>query len=138
MNANEVINKLQGLIDNAKKQGHIIVRIEDIEDAFPELVESEDEKVRKALIEYFNEQCDMSNWNGIYGYQVVSWLEKQGKQKPVPDWMPKFLDELRLKKNNFDWDEDKDIEGRILAIIKWMNPNYFNGKMRKYEITHKH
>ena len=37
----------------------------------------DDEKIRKALIEYFNEQCDMSDWNGVYGYQVVAWLEKQ-------------------------------------------------------------
>jgi polyhydroxyalkanoate synthesis regulator phasin len=54
--------------------------------------------------------------------------EKQGEQKHVPYWMPKFLDELRSKKNYFDWDEHKDIEGGILAIIKWMNPNYFNEK----------
>lgn len=50
------------------------------------------------------------------------------EQKPVPAWMPKFLDELRSKKNYFDWDEHKDIEGQILAVINWMNPNYFNEK----------
>lgn len=50
----------------------------------------EDEKVRKALIEYFNEQCDMSDWNGIYGYQVVAWLEKQGEQKTDDKTEPKF------------------------------------------------
>lgn len=44
---------------------------------FPELAESEDEKIRKSLIEYFGEQCDMSDWNGVYGYQVLAWLEKQ-------------------------------------------------------------
>lgn len=71
---------------------------------------------------------------GITQYQIDNWLkkyvdvEKQGGQKPVSDWMPKFLDELRSKKNYFDWDEHKDIEGRILAIIKWMSPNYFNEK----------
>ena len=57
---------------------------------FPELEESEDEKIRKALIEYFNEQCDMSDWNGVYGYQVVAWLEKQGEQKLVDKVEPKF------------------------------------------------
>lgn len=61
----------------------------------------------------------------IIGDKVVI---KKGEQKPVPDWMPKFLDELRSKKNYFDWDEHKDIEGGILAIINWMNPNYFNEK----------
>ena len=47
---------------------------------FSEFEESKDERIRKALIEYFNEQCDMSDWNGVYGYQVVSWLEKQGQK----------------------------------------------------------
>ena len=56
-----------------------------LEDAFPELKESEDERIRKTLIEYFNEQCDMSDWNGVYGYQVVAWLEKQGNNQ---NWKP--------------------------------------------------
>lgn len=42
--------------------------------------ESEDEGIRKALIEYFGEQYAMSDWNGVYGYQVLAWLEKQGKK----------------------------------------------------------
>lgn len=57
--------------------------IEDLEGIFPELKESGDEKIRKALIEYFNEQCDMSDWNGVYGYQVVAWLEKQKSVKEI-------------------------------------------------------
>lgn len=61
-------------------------------------------------------------------FKKQTWLEKKGEQKSVPTWMPTFLDELRSKKNYFDWDEHKDIEGKILAIIRWMNPNYFNGK----------
>lgn len=62
---------------------------------------------------------------------------KKVEQKPVPDWMPKFLDELRSKKNYFDWDEHKEIEGEILAIIKWMNPNYFNGKDSEQKVEPK-
>ena len=61
-------------------------------------------------------------------FPYVELLEKRGEQNLVPDWMPKFLDELRSKKNYFDWNEHKDIEGGILAIINWLNPNYFNGK----------
>ena len=52
----------------------------------------------------------------------------QKEQKPTPDWMPKFLDELRSKKNYFDWDGHRDIEGHILAIINWIDPNYFDRK----------
>ena len=33
----DFLDRMQGLLDNAKKQGHIIVRVEDLENAFPEL-----------------------------------------------------------------------------------------------------
>ena len=56
---------------------------------------------------------------------------EQKEQKPTPDWMPKFLDELRSKKNYFDLDEHRDIEGHILAIINWIAPNYFKEKEQK-------
>ena len=101
---------------------------EDLQDIFPELKESEDERIRKELIAHFKTNSVSESWSGLNVKKVIAWLEKQGEQKLVPDWMPKFLDELRSKKNYFDWCEHKDIEGDILAIIKWLNPNYFNGK----------
>lgn len=58
-------------------------------------------------------------------------LDLQKEPKPTPDWMPKFLDELRSKKNYFDWDEHRDIEGHILAIINWIDPNYFDRKEKE-------
>lgn len=95
---------------------------------FPELAESEDEKIKQELIEYHKIQAFLDGKPNNKHVKFVAWLEKQGEQKSVPTWMPTFLDELRSKKNYFDWDEHKDIEGKILAIIRWMNPNYFNGK----------
>ena len=68
----EALERARKCLD--EKQDRCFVRPDVI---FPELKESEDERIRKALIEYFNEQCDMSDWNGVYGYQVVAWLEKQ-------------------------------------------------------------
>lgn len=61
-----------------------------MEEIFPELKEPNDERIRKALIEYFGEQCDMSDWNGVYGYQVLAWLEKQGHMlspDKVVEWL---------------------------------------------------
>ena len=52
---------------------------------FPELAESDDERIRKSLIDFFGEQCDMSDVNGVYAYEVVAWLEKQKEQKPVDE-----------------------------------------------------
>lgn len=52
---------------------------------FPELAESEDEKIMEALLEYFGEQCDMSDVNGFYAYEIYDWLKKQKEQKPIED-----------------------------------------------------
>jgi len=49
---------------------------------FPELKESEDEKIRKSLIDLIK---GIDSWNyflGISREQMISWLEKQGEQKP--------------------------------------------------------
>lgn len=64
-----------------------------IETIFPELKESEDEKIRKALIRYFtlsdehayNEAC------GVSYRDIVAWLEKQGEQKPTDNEMKELL-----------------------------------------------
>ena len=54
--------------------------IEQLKSIFPELKDSEDERIRKSLIDFFGEQCDMSDVNGVYAYEVVAWLEKQKEQ----------------------------------------------------------
>lgn len=56
-----------------------------LEEVFPELKKSKDERIRKALIEHFR-------WNAqqILNYldnkEVLAWLEKQGESKKVPLW----------------------------------------------------
>lgn len=64
---------------------------------FPELKEkeSEDEKIRKHLINYFKHKMDdtLEYWEGIAKEDALAWLEKQGEQKPVVDTkviIPKF------------------------------------------------
>ena len=55
----------------------------------PELKESEDEKIRKDLIEWIEEFPDMI-WRTHYKKDVIAWLEKQGEQKPkseVGNWL---------------------------------------------------
>lgn len=49
-----------------------------VEYIFPELAESEDEKVRKALIRFHKSTIDI---DGIKGDDILAWLEKQGEQK---------------------------------------------------------
>ena len=58
------------------------------EEMFPELKESEDEKIRKALIKYFSEGIEYLSLIPYNKEQCVAWLEKQSEQKPVDK--PKF------------------------------------------------
>jgi len=67
------------------------------------------------------------------GKEVGAQCEKVFKeQKPTPDWMPKFLDELRTK-SYLDWDEHRDMESKVLAIINWIAPDYFEEKEKQKE-----
>ena len=105
-----------------------------LKDIFPQLRESKDERARKAALEGIEYLERKLGWDFIGDTDILDvkeYLEKQKEQKTTPDWMPKFLDELRSKKNYFDWDEHRDIEGHILAIINWIAPNYFDRKEKE-------
>lgn len=79
----EAIEKLRSLHDE-----YDIVSIkEELEHIFPQLKESEDERIRKALIMAINNICNgdegLVTFNGFSKEQVLTWLEKQGEQKPA-------------------------------------------------------
>ena len=51
---------------------------ETIEYIFPELKESEDERIRKVLIDFFNKGAENEQQtNGIFDKDIIAWLEKQ-------------------------------------------------------------
>jgi len=52
-----------------------------LEDIFPELKESEDEKIRKAMIKGLS-SCASKYWGGFEIKAAIAWLEKQGEKKP--------------------------------------------------------
>jgi len=54
-----------------------------IEEIFPELKESEDEKIRKAIILFFELQDDNTTYSFVPKKDILAWLEKQGEQKSV-------------------------------------------------------
>lgn len=72
----------------AKEQSNQLA-IEILENHFPELKESDGERIRKALKSYFDSEIsDYGNveWRGgIYYGEVISWLEKHKEQQPV-EW----------------------------------------------------
>jgi hypothetical protein len=68
----------------------------DIEDMFPELAESEDEKIRKEIIDHVRGIRNVTESGAERSMKWLAWLEKQGEQKPV-----------ERKHIGMDLDEDK-------------------------------
>lgn len=114
-----------------------------IDDSFPELKESEDEKVRNELIDairglWENDALPMplsverkDKW--------IAWLEKQAERK-TPQWMIDFLDNYRRKIGcSLDYDEARDVDGKILCIKEWLekqgeqNPAWSEEDERLYQ-----
>ena len=66
-----------------------------LERIFPELKESEDERIKKAIIEFFESEDDNATYSLVRKKDIIAWLEKQGKNstdkaKPrfkVGDWV---------------------------------------------------
>ena len=79
-----------------------------IEPIFPELAESEDERIRKEIIEQINllKSATLSDLKDKQFNSWLAWLEKQGEQKPADKveskWKPtdKDIFELQCVINN--------------------------------------
>lgn len=78
----EALERARALRQEAIDKGYAIDYVKDYEAIFPELAESEDERIRKKIIEnvrlsggYTDEEID----------EMISWLEKQKEQKPA-EW----------------------------------------------------
>ena len=53
-----------------------------LERIFPELKESDDERIKKDLIQLFDE-FPGTIWRGHYKKDIIAWLEKQGEQEEL-------------------------------------------------------
>ena len=60
-----------------KNHGYMMINAA-LDNIFPELKESEDEKIRKALIEMFS-SVGKKDWRDIPTEKIIAWLEKQGE-----------------------------------------------------------
>lgn len=78
----ETLEQLKGLIEGTREDKRAIME-EDIIDIFYELKESEDEKIRKALIEHIKSNCatNFVLFQKFSPDDVIAWLEKQSEQK---------------------------------------------------------
>lgn len=83
MNYEDAIKKIKKLLDDAKKQGHIIIRVEDIENSFPELKKSEDDRIMRKIVTalcYYRNEGYMSHTECD---ECKLWIKKQGEQKSI-------------------------------------------------------
>lgn len=87
-----------------------------IDKAFPQLNENEDERIRKELIEFFT----FEHWNGKAPFSAesakerITWLEKQGEQKPTIYHKFRAGDTIRHIKQGFTCKIDSvDTEYRV-------------------------
>ena len=76
----------------------------DLERMFPELAESEDEKIKKVIYGWICTQPSQFFDNGFSKEEMLAWLEKQGEQKPIAC---------------SDGTVDNSLEGIINAAIYW-------------------
>ena len=82
----EALERAKAMIDDLRK-GEDILAVSDLEAMFPELRESEDERIRKELINFI-----LYKAKGVSEEQEHSWvtyLEKQKEQKPTNSEKPK-------------------------------------------------
>ena len=98
---------------------------EKLENIFPELKESEDEKIRKTLIEHIK---GITSWNyflGISKEQMIAWLKKQGEKKELKKIEPKKVNANKvIERINIEWiNADKVIEW-LKNTIKASAENY--------------
>ena len=59
-----------------------IAEIKRMEQIFPELKEREDERIRKAQLDYWR-SVGGKEWHGVPVQEVIAWLEKQGRDKEI-------------------------------------------------------
>ena len=127
----KIIEGLQPLPDGAKISG---VTRAFLEEVFPELAESEDEKIRKGIIDFlwkekiFLQEAHSSVENNPkyrFVMDAIAWLEKQGKEK---SWKPskEEMDVLYgLAYITNQYDEHK--EEVITRLYQTLKREFYNG-----------
>jgi hypothetical protein len=88
----EALPQLKGLLDGVHEEKCDIME-EDIIKIFPELKESKDDRIRKAIIEHFaGSHSSMYPYKGFTKKQFLAWLEKQREKEK---FIKKELDCIR-------------------------------------------
>jgi len=70
----EALERARGLMEGMQEE-KCDAQIEDIKNIFPELIESEDERIKRSLINYFK-NFNLTTFNGLNPTDIIAWLEK--------------------------------------------------------------
>jgi len=101
---------------------------EDAEHYFPELKESEDEKIRKHLLRHFRNKTK-DEWNGMPIKNIIAWLEELDEPQKYPkDVIDNAISFLANRNNGMSEEDAKDI---VNAIITVLNPSYWPKQVEK-------
>lgn len=94
---------------------------------FPELSESSDERIRKEILEYF-EQFENKELRGVDISDWITWLEKQKEQKPVTSnnsrMVEAIINTIREIEKEKGWNcvyLQDNTEVKYDDIISWLN-----------------
>jgi len=109
MNYEEDLESAKEWLAIAKENNNNLA-IQILEKLFPELKESEDERIRKALIRNFTNQHsgNFPTADGFTREQILAWLEKQGEQNTAN------FEEAEKEKNDF-------VSGQFIECRKSFN-----------------
>ena len=104
MNNEEILKEAKRLYKTATTDQKYV-----LESLFPGLKESEDERIREVLIDYFNrykeqEECGIKTFFGIPTDNILAWLEKQKSVGEIVE---------RCKKS---WYNEGKIQGQIEGL----------------------
>lgn len=102
----EALERAKNLHKDAIEMGENI-RAKQCEIIFPELKESEDEKIRKALIRFHKSTIDV---DGIKGEDIIAWLEKQGTSYTKRDVDDAFVEGMAFAKDELEKQGEKTIK----------------------------
>ena len=107
----EALEKARKKIENSRN----IEMVSFIEDAFSELKESKDEKIRKELIKWMNDFPD-EIWRFIYKKDIIAWLEKHDENTLVEEIKRRKAILLEEKETAVSYTENILLVARIAML----------------------
>ena len=107
---NQAVKKIKDLFNEGEQKGFTIITYrKDFEKIFPELCESEDERIRKALIKLVKKAGEgyENVIDGVSIENAIAWLEKQGTSYTKRDVDDAFVEGMACAKNELEKQGEK-------------------------------